>query len=229
MRRIARRLDSFSEHIMVLHTSERLRFSTGGRRSSQRLQGWRGRDRARVRWRPLVVADTRQERLLERTAEATRPVLVARIKDRIVEQMVNGPVPWIMEKAAEVQGRFLENSVSRFGKEIVGVVHMFTQDRVMERIMKEIIEAVRSTPQKCVQCTVEQVVDVPVRQRSRLYGELVRPHQDCVISTRLRQQQHWFVVLFGLCRVPTPFGHVKESASQLGASASALAKAHVGP
>ena len=44
------------------------------------------------------------------------------------------------------------------------IVEQLIQERIVERIMEEIIEVVQSIPPERVQCTVDQYVDVPVRQ-----------------------------------------------------------------
>ena len=44
------------------------------------------------------------------------------------------------------------------------IVEQLIQERIAERIMEEIIEVVQSIPPERVQCTVDQCVDVPVRQ-----------------------------------------------------------------
>ena len=44
------------------------------------------------------------------------------------------------------------------------IVEQFIQERMVERIMEEIIVVVQSIPPERVQCTVDQCVDVPVRQ-----------------------------------------------------------------
>ena len=44
------------------------------------------------------------------------------------------------------------------------IVEQLIQERIVERIMEEIIEVVQSIPPERVQCTVDQYVDVLVRQ-----------------------------------------------------------------
>ena len=44
------------------------------------------------------------------------------------------------------------------------IVEQFIQERMVERIMEEIIVVVQSIPPERVQCTVDQCVDVPMRQ-----------------------------------------------------------------
>ena len=105
------------------------------------------------------------------TSAAVRLVLVDRIKDRIVEQIVSSPVPRIMVEIA-ADGQVIPHG-RRILEQIVERVNVMSQERILGRILEQLVEnsvcrcgqeswrRCRLVPPERVQRVAEPMVEVP--------------------------------------------------------------------
>ena len=127
------------------------------------------------------------------TIEVPKIVSQDRIPQRIAEQAMDTPVPQVIEELLEVFNVFLQNRVQQqimeqttetpavsLAEEIIYCLKEdqseFLEELIIEKsdvtvphVMEKTIDGVKTIPQERVQnCTVEQIIDVPVVQQGRV-------------------------------------------------------------